>query len=218
MVLRKSELSNVVVASILPVRKPFPRGAERNEADSKFLEGRQHLLLGITVPERVFALHGGDRLNCVCATDGLCCCFRKPEVLDLALVNEVLHGSRHVFDRDLGVHAVLIEEVDGIDPEPLERAFGRLRDVLRPAVQADPTRTPIGLELVGELGGYDDPPAEGEELFADEFFVGVRAIDFSSIEEGDPAIHGRMEKREHLVPVRKRSVGPAHSHAAEPDS
>ena len=51
--------------------------------------------------------------------------FGKAEVLDLAFLNQVLHRSRHVFDRHVRVNAVLIEQVDGIDPEPLERAFER---------------------------------------------------------------------------------------------
>src|SRR5439155_12918986 len=156
----------------LPCEEALSERTERNEADSKLLERRQHFLLGLAVPERVFALHGGNRLNGVRATDGPCCCFRKPEVLDLALLNEVLYGTRHVFDRDLRVHAMLVEEVNDIDPEPLERAFDSLLDVLGLAIQANPTRTAVGLELVGELGGDCDAPSQGLQGFADQFFIG----------------------------------------------
>src|SRR5208283_5213381 len=94
--------------------------AKWNEPDSKFLKRRQHFLLRLAIPQRVFTLHRSDRLNRVCATDRLCCCFRHAEVLHLALPNKVLHDSRHFFDRNLGVHPVLIVKIDGIDPEPLE--------------------------------------------------------------------------------------------------
>src|SRR4029434_10284067 len=55
----------------------FAKRAKWNEADSKFLKSRQHFLLGITVPERIFALEGSDRLDRVCATDRLDSCFGK---------------------------------------------------------------------------------------------------------------------------------------------
>jgi hypothetical protein len=92
---------------------------------------------------------------------------------------------------------VLMVEIDGINPEPLERAFDRLLDVLRPPIQAYPTRTSIGFELVAKLGGCDYLPAEGIAL-RPEFFVSVRAIHFGNVKECDAAFDGRMEKRDHL--------------------
>src|SRR2546425_7133882 len=47
----------------------------------------------------LFRSDSGDRLYCVCMTNRLCCCFRKAEVLHLPFLNQVLHRSRHVFDR-----------------------------------------------------------------------------------------------------------------------
>ena len=70
-VLRKSELSNVVVSSILPVRKPLPKRAERHEADAEFLESRQDLRLRLAPPQRVLALERGDRLDRVRPADRL---------------------------------------------------------------------------------------------------------------------------------------------------
>ena len=93
---------------------------------------------GLSRPQRVFALERGDRLDGVGATDRLHARFGEAEVLDLASLNQILHRSRHVFDRHVRVDAVLIEQVDGVDLEPLERALGDLLDVLRPAVQAGP--------------------------------------------------------------------------------
>ena len=56
-------------------------------------------------------------------------------MLDLALLNQVLHRSRHVFDRHVRVDAVLIEQIDDIGLEALERGLGDLLDVLGPTVQ-----------------------------------------------------------------------------------
>ena len=57
-------------------------------------------------------------------------------MLDLTLLNQVLHGARHVLDRDVRVDTMLIEQIDGIHLKPLERVFGDLPDVLRATIQA----------------------------------------------------------------------------------
>jgi hypothetical protein len=63
--------------------------AERHEANAEFLERRQHFLLGIPRPERVFALEGGDRLDRVRAADRLRAGLGKAEVPDLACADQV---------------------------------------------------------------------------------------------------------------------------------
>jgi hypothetical protein len=63
------------------------------------------------MPQRVFALKSSERLDGVCATDRLHACFRKAEVLDLTLLDQVLHRTGDVFDRHVRVNPVLIEQV-----------------------------------------------------------------------------------------------------------
>src|SRR6476646_9222582 len=104
----------------LACQEALPKRAKWNEADSKLLKGRQQVLFTIAEPKRVLALDSGDGLNCVGPADRVCGCLRHPEVLDLALLNEVLHCSSYVFDRSFRIHAVLIVEIDGIHFEPLE--------------------------------------------------------------------------------------------------
>src|SRR5271157_813148 len=141
--------------------------AVRDQADSEFLQGRYHFLLRSPRPQRIFALESSERLDCVCATDGLHSCFGKAEVLDLAFLNQVLHRSRYVFDWHVRVNPMLIEQVDDIHPEPLERSLGGLLDVLRPAVQARRTfhsaGIEIGTEVEPEFGGDRHLLAEGSE-------------------------------------------------------
>src|ERR1039457_2697776 len=84
------------------------QGAVRDKADSEFLKGRDDFLLQSPRPQRIFALESSDRLDCVCATDGLHSGFGKAEVLDLAFLNQVLHGSSDVFNRHGRVNPMLI--------------------------------------------------------------------------------------------------------------
>ena len=60
----------------------------------------------------------------------------RPKCLTLPCLNQILHRSGDVFDRHVRVNPMLIEQVDDIHLEPLERALDGLLDVLRPAVQA----------------------------------------------------------------------------------
>jgi hypothetical protein len=201
----------------LPREEAPAEGTVRNETDSEFLEGRQHFRFRPSRPQRVFALKRSDRLDGVGTTDRLHAGFREAEVLDLAFLDEVLHRSRHVFDRHVRVDAVLIEHIDRIDPEAPERALGDLLDVLRPAIQANPPRPALGIEFEPELGGDHHLSAERSEGFAHKFFVRERAVDFGGVEEGDAAIDGRPKECDHLLLVCRRAVRKAHSHAAEPD-
>jgi hypothetical protein len=110
----------------------FPREetlAERavgNETDSELFDGWQHLLLGSSGPQRVLTLERRDRLHGMCAADCLHARFRKAEMPDLAFLDQALHRSGDIFDGHDGIDAVLIEQIDGVDFEPLERAFGDL--------------------------------------------------------------------------------------------
>ena len=128
-------LSKVVFSSIFPVRKPFSQRAEGNKADSEFLERRHDFLFRLPRPKGVLALKARDGLDCVGAPNRLHSCFGKAEVLNLAFLNQVFHGSRYVFNRHVRVNAVLIEQIDNIGSEALERRLSDLLDMLWPTVQ-----------------------------------------------------------------------------------
>ena len=158
----------------------------------------------------------------MCATDRLCTGFRKAEVFHLAFLNQLLHRARHIFDWYIGIHTMLIEQINRIDLESPERGLGDFFDALWPTVQARRPPHPPGVELwievEPEFGGDDYVPAKGRQRFAQEFFVGEGAVHFGGIKEGDAPFHGRPQERDHLLLVGWRTIGKAHRHAAEPKS
>lgn len=81
------------------------------------------------------------------AADGFGAGFGHAEVPDLAFLDELLDGSCGVFNGDVEVDAVLVEEVDGIDAETAERGFRHLADVLGAAVEFVPLAAIIGIGL-----------------------------------------------------------------------
>ena len=62
--------------------------------------------------------------------------FGQPKVLDLAFPDQILDRAGHIFDGHVRVGPVLVEQIDGLDPQALERGLGDPLDLLRPAVQA----------------------------------------------------------------------------------
>lgn len=49
---------------------------------------------------------------------------------DVARLDQFLHRSRDIFHRNLGIDAVLIEEVDTVGPQPCQCLVGDLSDAL----------------------------------------------------------------------------------------
>jgi hypothetical protein len=138
-------------------------------------------------------------------------------VLDLALPDQLLHRARDVFDRDVRVDAVLVEEVDAVGPEALQHALDRDLDVPGTAVQAGTLLPGLRVDVPAELRGDHDLAADGREGLAHELLVPEGAVHLGGVEERDAPLHGRPDERDHLPRVRDRTVAEAHSHAAEPE-
>src|SRR5437879_5248240 len=117
----------------------------------------------------------------MCATNRPHAGLRQAEVLHLALLNQVFHRTSHVLNWHVRIDAMLIEKVDHVGSEALQRSIGYLLDVFGPAVQTGAFSVFIDLEA--KFSRNDDLAAERLESFADKFFVRVGAIDLSRIEE-----------------------------------
>ena len=88
---------------------------------------------------------------------------------------------------------MLVEKVNGLDPETLERAFDRPPDPCRPA--GDATILPRrGIDVEAELGGDDDTVAERTQRLADDLLVLERPIDLGGVEEGYALVDGGADE------------------------
>src|SRR5919202_560171 len=119
-------------------------------------------------------------------------------------------GSRHLFDRHVWVNPVLIEQVNRLGPEPLERILDRLLDVLGAAIQA-----PLAGEIETEFGGDHHLFSNGSQGFTDQLLVCEWAVHLGGVEEGDAALDGRADQSNRLLLVCGRAEGMAQSHTAE---
>jgi len=138
----------------------------------------------------------------------------ESEMFDLSGFDQVLHRAGYVFDRHVRIDAVLIEQINGIDLEPLKRGVDDLFDVLRPAVQAA-LLAGRRIEIETELGRNHHFTLKGSERLTHQFFVGEGTIDFGGIEECNATLDGRSDQRNSVRLVDRRPVAEAQSHAAE---
>ena len=187
---------------------------EGDEPDAEFAQRRDDLRLQVALPQRIFALQRRHRMDRMGAADVGDAGLRQAEVAHLALPDEVGDGAGDVLDRHGRIDPVLIEEVDMVGLEPLERAFHRLADVRRAAVEAGALLAVV--EAEAELGGDGHLVAAAGERAAEQLLVLEGAIDLGGVEEGAAEFDGAMQRGDRLGFVR-RAVGLAHAHAAEAD-
>ena len=141
-------------------------------------------------------------------------CFRQPEVLHLAFLDQLLHCTRDIFDRHVRIDAVLIEQIDDVGLEALQRRLGNFLDVLRPAVQA---LIWLAVRLKPNLVAITTSFAKRRQSLAHQLLVRERAIDFGSIEECHAPVDRRPDQRNRLLLLRRRAIAKAQSHAAQPE-
>ena len=106
--------------------------------------------------------------------DGVRRGLRQAETAHLALGHQLAHGPDGLLDRGVGVHAVLVVEVDVVDAQPGQRAVAGLAHVLWPAVDGALGRV-VRVAHDAELGGDHRLVASTRERPSDEQLVGVAA-------------------------------------------
>ena len=133
--------------------------------------------------------------------------------------HQLLDGAGDVFDRDLRVDAMLIEEIDAVGAKTLEHALDRELDVVRAAVEAAAPRARLRIDVPAELGGDDHLVPEWRDAFAQDPLDLMWAVSLGGVEERDATVEGCPDDVEHLGPAGdRRLVGAAHVLDAEADA
>src|SRR6476646_12169831 len=101
--------------------------------------------------------------------DGLRRGFGEAEVEDFSLVLEARHLPDRILDWHIGIDAVLIIEIDRIDPKPLEARLAGGADIF--GVAAHPEEFAVRAADVGELGREEHLVAAAADRPADQLLV-----------------------------------------------
>ena len=133
---------------------------------------------------------------------------------DFSFTDQVADRPGNLFDRHLGIDAVLVVEVDMVGTQPFQRAFDRPADLFRTTAERLP---PLRVDPNAEFSGYDHLVADRCHRFADQFLVGVRPVALRRIEESHPKLVCLAEQGNHLVPVRCGTIAVTHAHTTQSD-
>ena len=170
----------------------MPQRRVGHEPDPQLAQQRDQLGLGVTGPQGVLGLQRGDRVHRVGATDRLGSGLREPDVQDLALGDQLGEGADRVLDRGVRVDAVLVVQVNAVGPEPLQRALDGGPDVRRGRVEY--AGALAGVRDEAELRRDRDLVAMPLQGAADEFLVGVWAVDLCGVEVGDSELERSLDR------------------------
>src|SRR5437879_13329737 len=83
-------------------------------------------------------------------------------------MDEVLHGAGDILDRYIGIDAMLIQQVNPISLETLQRCIGHFFDVFGTTVQASLFAI---LDFEPELSGDHYLVTKWSQRFAHQFFI-----------------------------------------------
>ena len=202
---RISPAANVASASTVPVRNPLPSGLNGTNPMPSSAQRRQHLGLGVAGPQRVLALHRGHR-DAPRARGGSCRppASESPKCRTLPARDELADGAGDVLDRHVRVDAVLVEQVDRVDAEPLQRRRRRRGGSARAGVSMPCIRAVD--DVPAELRRDDDLVADRRDRLADELLVDVRAVHLGGVDERDAVLDGVRAARRSCRRGRRGSV------------
>ena len=137
----------------------------------------------------------------------------SPKCFTLPSVDQVLDRARDLFHRHGRVDAVLIEQVDVVGPQALQRTLDYLADMRRPAIEPDHLALLVDLEA--ELRANENPLANRLHRLANEFLVDERSVPLCGVEKRDATIDGGADYGDRLLFVGGGAKAEAQAHAAQ---
>ena len=193
--LRKSPSAKRVFSSILPDRNPAPSGVKGTKPMPSSCSVGSSSQFGFTPEQRIFALDGRDRLDRMGAANGPGTGLGQAEMADLALGDQVADGAGNVLDRHGRIDAVLIEQVDPVGAQALQRGFGHGLD-MGGRLLVPPRRPPVsGSMSKPELGRDHHPVADGMKGLAQQFLVEEGAVSLGCVEQRHATVMRRATGR-----------------------
>ncbi len=194
-----------------PREESTPERRVGDERDAEIAQRLQRFFRFGSVEQRIFVLHGGDRMNRVGTADRLRVRLGETQRAHLALLDRARHGADGVLDRHGRIDAMQIPEVDDVDLQALQTGVERLRHVLGAAVGDAAT---LAAEIA-ELRREHDVVAATRDRLAEQLLVVAEAIHVGAVEHGNAAIERLVDELERLGIVAL-AIDTRQRHEAEP--
>src|SRR5208337_4872980 len=100
---------------------------------------------------------------------------------NFSLAHQLADGAGHDFDGDIAVDPVLVEQIDVIGAQTLQRGMHSVADASRTAVRSGDLAV---FDLKSKFGGDGNFRTLWPECASKQFLVRVGAVDLRSIQEG----------------------------------
>src|SRR5215475_2410617 len=139
--------------------------------------------------------------------------LRETKIADLPLLHELRHRAHGVFNRRVGIDAMLVIKIDVIDAQSLEAGFAASPHVLRLPVHA----ACLGISGVGhdvKLHGQHHFVSLSLDRLPDQHLVLVRAVDIGCVEKGHAEFDGSVNGGDGFLFV-SAAIKLRHAHAAQ---
>ena len=108
----------------------------------------------------------------------------QAQITNLASLDQFGHGANGFFNRHVRVHAVLVVQIQGFNPQTLQAALDGLANVLGASV--DGAKGRVGrVAHNAELARQKHLLAFAANRLADQFFIAMGAVNIGGIEQVD---------------------------------
>src|SRR4249919_250042 len=134
-------------------------------------------------------------------------------MLDLAFGDQVPDSAGDILHWHVGIDAMLVEQVDAIGAQALQRGVRRQADSFRTAVHA---LRGIAVRKT-KLGGKHYTVSNGCQGLAHKLLVRALAVSFCSVEEGHAALERVADQSDAICLGYRGPVAVAQAHAAQAD-
>ena len=199
--------------AVLARQQPGRQRVVGHKADPELDAAGQELELGAALEQRVLVLERGDRRRAGRLVELLEREVRDADRPDLAGGDQLGHRGDCLADRRDLVGPVVVEQVDMVGLEPLERAVERAPDVARLAARGSVVAH-VAAELRRE---HHLVAAAAQELAEHPLAPALAAVDIGRVEEGDAGGDGRIDDGAGAVNVDPAAeVVAAEPHARDP--
>src|SRR5262245_16356115 len=135
-------------------------------------------------------------MSLVGAPDGVGPGLAQAEMADLALLNESRHGADRVLDRHVGIDAMDVIEIDGVDAHALEARLAGDRHIVGLAVDA--AALSARTADIAELAGNEKLVALALDRLANQLLIDTGRIGIGRVEHRDAEVDAAVNSRDRL--------------------
>lgn len=133
----------------------------------------------------------------------------------LAFSDQVFDCARDLFDGHRRIDTVLVEQIDTVGAQALQRGVSHCADMLWSTVEASPSGAGNQVDVETEFGGDHHLVADWLQGLAEQLFIAERSVGLGGVEQVHATFVGGADQFDHVLLVGGRAVDLSHVHAAK---